>query len=173
MDNGLTQIFARIKEVTESVRRQALAVIETEAVKSVQKNFEVGGRPAWAPSTKRGKAKGTKTLVVSGDLSEVSAVADFAASTVTLITSPKARAYARIQNEGGTINMPARTVRTRTVTAGKNKGRSVFAKNSHKRGVKETQSKPYRIVIPARPYMVIPPEDITKIINTIKSNIKL
>lgn len=172
MDNGLTQIFARIKEETEHLRTRALAAIQVEAVKSVQKNFEVEGRPAWAPVTKRGKAKGTKILQVSGDLSEVTAEIDYAAGMVILTSSTKARPYARIQNEGGTINMPARTVRTRKVTAGKNKGRSVFAKNSHKRGVKETQSKPYKITIPPRPYMVIPPEDYKNIFDRIKEYTK-
>ena len=168
----LEQITANLTKLTGDIKKKAVAVIEVEAVKSIKKNFEVGGRPAWKPSIKRGKLKGTKTLVVSGALSDVSASADPSAGTVTITANPASRAYAKIQNEGGEINMPSRAVRRRTATKGKNKGKTVFASSRHKKAT-ETRTKAYKIVIPARPFMVIPPEDIEGIKNKIKSAINI
>jgi phage gpG-like protein len=164
MADAIGKTFDHVRKVVKEFQKNALAVIEVEAVKSVRKNFESGGRPKWIPSGKKGKTKGTRTLVVTGKLSEVTAKTDLSSNTVTLVTSPEARAYAKIQNEGGTINMPARTIRHRV----NKKGETVFARKTHKRNVKETQTKAYKIVIPARPYLVIPEEDRQRILNEIK-----
>lgn len=94
---------------------------------------------------------------------QVSVIIDEAGSKIVAIPNPLAGAYARIHQEGGTINMPARTVRT-----GKNRsGRTVFVKSSRKRGVKETQGKSYIIKIPARPYLVVPEEDFGRMLNAL------
>lgn len=166
---SLQNIISNLNKVTGEVKKRAMAVLEVEAVKSVKKNFEQGGRPdRWIPTKKRGKAKGTKTLVISGTMSDITAEADMSKGTVTLITNPGARAYAKIQHEGGTINMPSRLVKHRKVTKGKNRGKSVFTSGSGKKTT-ETHTKPYQIVIPARPFMLIPPEDFSKIIERVKS----
>ncbi|MCX6161990.1 MAG: phage virion morphogenesis protein [Ignavibacteriae bacterium] len=91
---------------------------------------------------------------------------------VVITPNPLARNYSAIHQTGGVINMPGRTVRTRKVTAGKNKGRSVFASARNKRGVKETAGKAYKIKIPARPYLVIPPEDFPRIMSVVEGKIK-
>lgn len=165
-------IINNIDKTIETLRKKALAVLETESVKSVQRNFREGGRPKWEPSAKRGKLKGTKTLVVTGTLSNITTKTDTARGVVMLKSSQGSRAYAQIQHEGGTIFIPARTVKRRKVTAGKNRGRSVFASSRHKKTT-ETQTKPYKIKIPARPFMTIPPEDWDRIINKINTVIKL
>jgi phage gpG-like protein len=158
--NFLTQQIAAIK-------RKALDIIAVEAQKSVKKNFEAGGRPKWKPSKKLRKHPGAKTLIVTGNLSNVSAVVSEAESSVTLTTNPLSRAYARIQQEGGTINHPAREMKFR-----RNKtGRTVFASSNHKRITKTTTSKPYTITIPARPYMIIPKADLDAMIEKIKKGI--
>lgn len=154
------------------IKSNALSVIEIEALRSIQKNFEVGGRPKWVPSKKKGKLKGTNTLRVSGALSRVSAVRDDNAGIVTLVTSPESRAYARIHQEGGTINHPGGTQARRK----KKDGRSVFASKNRDTGraakVDVSFSKPYQIKIPARPYLTIPQEDHPGIINAIANRIK-
>ncbi len=155
MNNDVEQITRQIQAVIQQVKTTALNVLEIEGLRSVQKNFESGGRPKWIQSKKKGKLKGTKTLVVTGALREVSAVKDEAASSVMLITSSDSRAYARIQHEGGTISIPPRTMARRT----KKDGRSVFAsKNRELKRAKKTDvsfSKAHTITIPPRPFLVI------------------
>lgn len=172
MNNDVEQITRQIQTIIQQVKTTALNVLEIEGLRSVQKNFESGGRPKWIPSKKKGKLKGTKTLVVTGALREVSAVKDEAASSVTLITSPDSRAYARIQQEGGTINMPARTMARRT----KKDGRSVFAsKNRQLKRAKKTDvsfAKAHTITIPPRPFLVIPPEDYPGLLEAVKRAVK-
>lgn len=157
----------RIEDYIDQIKRKALIVIEAEALKSVRTNFEQGGRPKWIPSKKSGKTKGTKTLVVSGNLSNIGSEVDFAGSKVTLMPNPLARVYARIQHEGGTISMKPRTMARRT----KKDGRSVFAsKNRELKRAKQIDvsfSKAYTVKIPARPYLIIPPEDYPRIVESV------
>jgi phage gpG-like protein len=166
--SSANEIENNLNRVIQEVKSTALKVMEIEALRSIQKNFESGGRPKWIPSKKKGKLKGTKTLVVTGALREVSAVKDEAASSVTLITSPDSRAYARIQHEGGTISMKPKTMARRT----KKDGRSVFASKNRDTGKRKkvdvSFSKAYTIRIPARPFLVIPPEDYPGIVEAIR-----
>ena len=162
------EVNARIVKAIEEVKRTALTVIRAEALKSIRTNFESGGRPKWIPSKKKGKAKGTKTLVISGNLSNVGSEIDFPGSKVILMPNPLARVYARIHQEGGTINMKPRTMARRT----KKDGRSVFASKNRDTGkrnkVDVSFSRAYTIKIPARPYLVIPPEDYPGILQAVK-----
>lgn len=166
--SSANEVENNLRRVIQEVKSTALKVIEIEALRSIQKNFESGGRPKWIPSKKKGKLKGTKTLVVTGALREVSAVKDEAASSVTLITSPDSRAYARIQHEGGTINIPPRTMARRT----KKDGRSVFAKKNRElkraKQIDVSFGKAHTIRIPARPFLVIPPEDYPGLLEAVK-----
>jgi len=170
--SSIQEIQNRITNIVGQIKTNALKALEIEAVRSIQKNFEVGGRPSWTPSKKKGKLKGTNTLRVTGTLSEVSAVRDDASGTVTLITNPGARAYARIHQEGGVINRKASTHARRT----KKNGISVFASKNRDTGkakkVDISFSKPYQIEIPARPYMVIPDEDALHILAQVARGIK-
>jgi predicted phage gp36 major capsid-like protein len=58
MADTIDKIFDHVRKVVKEFQKNALAVIEVEAVKSVRKNFESGGRPKWIPSGKKGKTKG-------------------------------------------------------------------------------------------------------------------
>jgi phage gpG-like protein len=173
MNKTFKELEDTITHLIEDIQVKALKVIEIEGVRSIQKNFEVGGRPKWIPSQKKGKAKGTNTLRITGALSSITAVADFNSHRVTFHPGPGARAYARIHQEGGIINRKASTSARRT----KRDGRSVFASKRRDTGrakkVDVSFSKAYSIVIPARPYMVIPPEDIPVMINAITRAIQL
>lgn len=171
--SSIPEIQNTLNKVIRDIKVKGLKAIEIEAVKSIRKNFEVGGRPKWIPSKKSGKMKGTKTLQVTGALSEISAVRNDSQGTVELSTSPDTRAYARIHQEGGTINMPARTMARRT----KKDGRSVFASKNRDTGKRKkvdvSFSTGYTIKIPARPYMVIPPEDHSEILEQVKKAIDM
>lgn len=153
-------------------KRKALNVIKEEAPRSIRKNFEQGGRPEWKPSQKKGKLKGTKTLIVSRTLMSVSAKANKAESSVTVSTNPRAGKYAKIQNEGGTINVPAKPLKFRQKKYKDGRTRTVFASKKHKKIVKETTSKPYKITIPKREFMNIPDADLNGIVSKI-NQIKL
>lgn len=166
------QINNKIIGYIKQVKERSLKRIEVEALSSIRKNFEAGGRPRWQPSIKKGKNKGTKTLVVSGNLSNVGSDIDYAGSQVILKSNPLTRPYARIHQEGGTINRKASTRARRT----KKDGRSVFASKKRDFGkagkVDVSFSKPYQIKIPARPYLVIPQEDFERILKAIGNDIK-
>ena len=162
----------KLKEILKNVTTQAAAVIKTEAVKSIKKNFEDGGRPVkWEPSQKSKKNAGTKTLVISGAMSETTAETMDVPSGIEIILRPgiNSRAYARIHQTGGTIQRSPRNIRFRTDES----GRTIFARDSHKRITKETLSKSYEIKIPARPHLVIPDEDIPGILNAVKSTVSI
>lgn len=159
-----------LEAAVAQVKRKALNIIAVAARKSIIKNFDQGGRPTpWKPSKKPKKYKGTKTLVRSGMLKNVAATTDYADSSVTLTTNPAARAYARIHQEGGTINMPARTLRFRKKKYKSGEVKTVFASKKNKRIKMVKQTKPYTITIRPRPYMVIPQEDIDAMINKISN----
>ena len=161
---NVNEIGKKLDDALGKMKVNMLKALEIEAKKSIAMNFNAGGRPKWEPSIKRGKAKGTKTLRISGNMSKTSAVRDEASSSITFYPNPLARAYSRIHHEGGTINHPGRKLKFV-----KNKsGRTVFGKDKRKRGVvKEVQGKSYTIRMPARPWLVIPPEDYPRILSSL------
>lgn len=168
MDN-VEEVKTFIDKAFIKLRTKALKIIEIEAVKSIKKNFEVGGRPSpWVKSKKSKKHRGTKTLVISGQLSNVTGIRDESEGSVTLSTNPLTRAYARIHQEGGTINFPARMLRFRKKTYKNKTSRIVFAGAKHKRIVKKTMGKAHTVIIKPRPYMVIPDEDVVKWVKLIE-----
>lgn len=164
-----------LEKKVADVKAKALAVLEVEAPKSIRKNFQQGGRPEkWKPVKKKPKKyRGTKTLVQRGNLMKVSAVKSVEDTSVTLMANPLTRAYARIQHEGGTINMPARKIKFRVKkykdagTVLRRSKRTVFASSKIKRVKFERAVRPYVIKIPARPFMVIPDEDLMRIVRII------
>ena len=167
-----SEVKEYLKNAVLQIKRKALDILEIEAPKIIKRNFAQGGRPEpWKPSNKLKKHPGSKTLIVTGNLSNVLTTKDGAESSVKITTNPLARAYARIQQDGGTINMPARTMRFRTKRYKDGASRTVFASSRHKKVV-EKISKPYKINIPARPYMVIPPDELKRVIDLI-SRIKI
>jgi phage gpG-like protein len=167
---SLAEIENNLKRFVDTAKPKILNVIAIECERTIKRNFEAGGRPAWAPRKRISKRqKGTNILVISGALKNYHCVADTGSSLVRAIADPRARAYARIHNEGGVINIPSRAVKLR-----KNKsGRTVFASSRHKRIVKETQTKAYEITIPKREHTNIPAEDLPRWYNSIKQALQL
>lgn len=165
VENAVTQLVSKIE-------RGTLTTLGVEWERSVRQNFRAGGRPAWAPRSPRyarsKKARGTKLMKISGALMNVNAVPDFNRNAVTLNMDPRARAYAKIHNEGGVINMPPRKINFR-----KSKGRTVFAGRSHKKISKTATSKGYIIKMPKREFTNIPLDDFNRIGNSIKQYLQL
>jgi phage gpG-like protein len=159
-----------IEQALTKIKSGTVKALAIEWRKSITKNFDSKGRPAW-PARKRisKKQRGTNILVISGAMKNVSTVPNIAQLTVTLTVDPRAKAYAKIHNEGGKINMPARELKFR-----KNRqGRTVFASAQAKKVAKTTTSAAYTIVIPKREYTNIPREDFPRIVEAIKQQIKL
>lgn len=164
--SSFREIEKALQEKLQSIKSNTLKACAIEWRRTITKNFETGGRPAWQARKRISKKqKGTKLMVISGALKNVSTVPDTALSIVTLKIDPRARAYAKIHNEGGVINMPARALKFR-----KNKsGRTVFASSAHKKITKETTGKAYIIKMPKREYTNVPQEDFnTRWLSTIK-----
>lgn len=167
---SVQEIQKNLDNAILNIKTNILKTLEIETALSISMNFEAEGRPAWTPSKKRGKAKGTKTLRITSKMSKVSVVKDIANSRVVIFPNPLARAYSRIHQEGGVINHPGNKLKFV-----KNKsGKTVFGKSSRKRGVvKEVKGRPYQIEITQRLWMVIPPVDFPRIISNVAKAAKL
>lgn len=161
-----------VAKVIERIERGTLSALSVEWTRSIQQNFRSGGRPAWAPRSPRyarsKRARGTKLMKISGALMNVIPVTDYGRNMITLNIDPRARAYAKIHNEGGIINMPPRAIKFRAL-----KGKTVFAGRMHKKITKTTVSKGYIIRMPKREFTNIPPDDFPRITNTIKQYLQL
>lgn len=140
---------------------------ETEA------NFESQGRPAWAPlsaatiaaRTKRGNGNSVLKILQDRGILASSISSDYGSDFALIGAGGAARAYAAIQQFGGTIDRaPYSTkVRLRTDakgnllrqgTEGRAKNLAVFAKDGHKRARESWHAvDAYQITIPARPYL--------------------
>lgn len=176
---NFAEVKAAIDKAIPEITRGVVKACAIEWRKTVHKNFESKGRPSW-PSRKKisKRQRGTNILVISGALKNVSTVPDLTLNKVTLSADPRAKAYAQIQNEGGTIDMPAREIRFRNKRTGgkgedgKSTTRSVFA-SSKQKASKTVMGKAYSIRIPARQFTNVPQEDFPRWVSTMKKIIKL
>jgi len=144
-------------------------------VSSAQQNFESEGRPnKWVPlskATKKLKEKHgwTRILFRSGQLrASISPTSDD-----TSASASSNKAYAKIQQLGGTISVPEREGKARFRTNAKGQLLSqsdrggtwrnagsmrVFAKGTHKRAIEKAfHIGAYQIQMPSRPYLLFQP----------------
>lgn len=164
---GLDKVTDKLNKYIKEKTSAAKKVLLIEGEKSIQKNFEVGGRPnPWKKSKKSRKNKGTKTLVISGALKNVRGMET--EQGVKFTVDPRAKDYARIQNDGGVINRAGGKLKMEN-RKGKKK---LFVSMKRKTKYKEKTYKPYQIRIPARPFMVIPKEDHGQIVEAVKKVFK-
>ena len=175
--NTLNQVRARILNSTPAYR-----AISDLMVSSAQMNFEDEGRPTkWAPlapATKKLKDKhGWTTILIRSGRLRASITGKGADTSATIGSN---LAYAKIQNDGGSIAFPARERKLRfRQTAGgslmsqadlgmgphhRNAGKMVvFAKGKHKRALEMTfTGRAYTATMPARPYLLIQSEDVDR-----------
>jgi len=141
---------------------------------SVEENFRAQGRPAWtplAPSTlrkRRQSGSSAKILQRTGRLASItpSSGRDYAAVGTNVVYGP-------IQHFGGTIQraaFPQLGLRLRTTGSGallrNARGGAIFASGKHKqaRAVRATVGA-HEIRIPARPFLVVPPVDMPKLLD--------
>ena len=165
---GLNEIGRELTRIMKEYPERALKVLQIEGRRSIDKNFEEGGRPRWIPSQKiRSKKvrtrRGNKTLIDSGKLRRVRVAIE--SNRVVIFPDPLTRAYAQIHQDGVEYVREART-RKRNV---RNKR---YARDSRKRGVEEVRIKSHRVVIPARPFMTIPEEDYGRILSAVGKSLR-
>lgn len=155
----------------------AVRVGTLEADKAVKENFEKqgAGTPGGAWQKKK-KPDGRNTLTgKSGALmNSAGAVEDMPNLSINLVSNTP---YDEIHNTGGTIHMPARTMKFKekeiTLKNGTTKKVSRFAKNSRKRGVESKDIEAYDITIPKREFLVLNTEQIERMENNIEEAISL
>lgn len=166
---GLSELAKQLEAYESKYKKVILNVAAIEWERTVQKNFEAGGRPEkWQPRKRVSKKqKGTNILVIRGALKNYRATINESSGEIILTADPRARAYARIHDQGGEINIPARTVRHRQKRYKDGRRRTVFASSKHTKITNETQTKSYTIVIPKRMHTNIPQEDFPRIMNAI------
>ncbi len=171
-DKDVRALLEKVKRRAEDpapLMRQIAGIMADE----VEENFEKEGRPKWRPlrpSTIKARArKGHwpgKILQVSGKLAaSITQKAD--ATSAQVGTN---RAYAAIQQFGGTINHSARervlhfkqAVRGQ-VTFGRPGTGDKFAKKSKAHYAMKVQGKAYQQTIPARPFLVLTDGSLKKI----------
>ena len=143
-------------------------------VSSMVRNLQAEGRPEpWAtlaPATRKRKAKAGKTKILTWSGGLKRSVTYKVVGTRVVVGS--ILPYARIHQEGGYIQrfggVKLRTDRQGSLLTQAGLGHTfhnadrlyVFAKKSHKRQVERALTHgPYAIGIPARPYLIIQPED--------------
>ena len=156
---------------------------------SIDRNFQEGGRygndnpfgggsQKWPVSHRakkdkgyKGKTRSGKTLIDTGQLVASIQVSITQSGSAIQIDVGSNKDYAKIHNEGGTIQKESREGSAKwKVTGNKKTGyKYKFAKaNSKTKNTIERKFKvgAYTITIPKRPYLVLQDEDIQQIINT-------
>ena len=165
---GIQEIEIKLNGMAKKLQETALKVLQIEALKSVNKNFDEGGRPRWEPSkkigTKRAAKHGNKTLIDKGNLKRVRSIIE--GNAVILSTDPLAKAYAKVQQEGATWKVKSRERK-------RNSRSKRFVRSDRSRGAESVSVKAHTITIPARPYMIVPPEDFARIMKAVSLAIKL
>lgn len=153
--SGEQKTFSQLKK-SARVLRPALLDIGDVLEASVDQNFKAEGRPIkWKklkPATiKARRQSGPQILNKTGELS-LSVVSKVKGNTVE-IGSPLE--YARIHNQGGTINHPGGT---KYKVIGKGKAAFLKKEATDFDGI----TKPHKIKIPARPFLLFQKEDIVE-----------
>lgn len=148
------EVTGEIPEIRLNME-QALEKSGLWMLQSIQRNFEVGGRPSW-PESKR-LPVGGRTLIDSGALYESGEYS--VSGNTTTVTWGRGIPYAGIQNYGGTVNP--------TIT---DKSKKFFWAMFYQSGEEfwkwmalKPEGEVLTVNIPARRFMMFQDEDIDKI----------
>lgn len=154
-------------------KTKTLKILAVRGLKVIATNFEKEGRPEkWKKSIKSKKNKGTKTLVIKGNLKRVSSSIDAATSSVSITTNPIARPYARLMNDGGEVKAKARKQKYQEKTTATGRKLDVFVKNSRKRFTGEKNLSAHVKKYVGRKFMVIPDEEAPNFVKDVREGFK-
>jgi phage gpG-like protein len=166
VSDDLKALVRRVEDITP-----VLGQFGVHMIRSIQKNFDVGGRPRWKPwaaSTaineaggvrlKSGKVSASRRRTARARTGKVLYDTGRLANSVTASVTGRRTlllgsnvVYAAIHHFGGTIRVPEivprRAGALRWYSAG---GAPIFAK----------RARPHTVLIPARPWLVVQDEDL-------------
>ncbi len=168
--DNINNVRAKLLVLQSEIKRKVLKVLQIESKKSVDKNFEEGGRPnKW--KTKTFDDKRAILTGKSGALQiRTTAVINEAEGKIVIVNKLP---YGRIQNEGGKI---VKTAKMRAFFWA-----MYYAAGGGKKGVEPSgEAVIWRsmalsgkdIEIPKREYLVIPSSDFPRILNSCERVIK-
>jgi len=157
------QLKDRIKQILKNFNKTSLDILAVEADKSIKANFAAEGRPIHWEAKKHPNKYGILRGKTNRLNSTINIIKNYNESGENSITLSSNLPYSKIQQEGGTINRSAGSVRLRTNRHGETR----FASHRHKK-FREASHGAYVITIPARPFLIIPEQDYPRIINSIK-----
>lgn len=174
---GMLQRLAQRMGNLSPVLEKAGAILRNDALDNFKAQRAPDGTP-WAPLKRatlaaRRKGKGAGNAQILRDtgvlMNSIGSSGGYGIHqlTPTSVTIGTRVPYAAIHQNGGTINFGARSIRVRLR---KNKaGRSVFAKDSHKRArtVWGTNTSGWSVRIPARPFIGLSDKARGQIVDTI------
>lgn len=164
-ERGLGELISRIEHRQPLMREMAAAMHD-----AVEENFAQQGRPAWAGWSPRyaKKRQGGKILQKSGRLAaSISEYSDNDSATVGTNV-----VYARIHQEGGTINIPARSQRSYHKQYKDGRVGNRFVKKSKSNFSQWNTMGEYKITIPARPFLHLTESDVEGMENTAAEYLK-
>ncbi|MGM3162397.1 phage virion morphogenesis protein [Dickeya undicola] len=156
-ENGLGELIQRLEHREPLMREMAAAMHD-----AVEENFASQGRPAWAGWSPRyaKKREGGKILQKSGRLAaSISEYSDNDNATVGTNV-----VYARIHQEGGTINIAARSQQAHYKKDKSGRWRFSSAAAAEKTQWNTLGS--YKIKMPARPFLHITEPDVDRMETT-------
>ncbi|WOA52508.1 phage virion morphogenesis protein [Dickeya solani] len=153
-ERGLGELIQRLEHREPLMREMAAAMHD-----AVEENFAQEGRPAWAgwkSNAYWAKRRGGKILQKSGRLAaSISEYSDNDNATVGTNVI-----YARIQQEGGTINIPARSQRAYYKQHKDGSVGNRFVKKSKSNFSQWNTIGEYKIQITARPFLHLTEPDV-------------
>lgn len=164
-ERGLGELISRIEHRQPLMREMAAAMHD-----AVEENFAQQGRPAWAGWSPRyaKKRTGGKILQKSGRLAaSISEYSDNDSATVGTNV-----VYARIHQEGGTINIPARSQRAYYKKNADGRIGNRFVKKSESDSSRWNTMGEYKITMPARPFLHLTESDVEGMENTAAEYLK-
>ncbi|WP_410757253.1 phage virion morphogenesis protein [Erwinia psidii] len=145
-------------------RRPMMRALAGDMIDAVEENFAQQGRPAWAGWSPRyaRKRKGGKILQRSGRLAaSISSHSDNdSASVGTNVV------YARIHQEGGTVNIASRSQQAYYRQHKNGRVSNRFVKKSKSNYSEWNTIGAYKITMPARPFLHLTESDIERLEET-------
>lgn len=159
LEASLAELIARTEK-----RRPLMGTLAAHMAYAVEENFLRQGRPewqGWSPQYARQRAGG-KILQKSGRLAK-SIVQQSDNHSATVGTNVR---YARIHQEGGTINIAARSQRSYHRQRRDGSVDNRFARKSRANFAQWNTIGAYKITMPARPFLQLSEEDVERMEET-------
>ena len=169
-DKALKQVQQKLKDKRSSTRK-LMVKINGIMMDEVEENFAQEGRPKWKPlakaTLKNKKRRGGKILQDTRQLAN--SISGSVTETQSIVGTNKK--YAAIQQKGGEINVASRSeihVRSRRAKDSPRGKKGTFS--GGKKSGQGFTFKAFKIIIPARPYLLISAIGNKKIVDAVNGH---